>query len=439
MSSVIERLRATHHLALRAQHVSDLDAAALVRAWPHLALSAHDAYVRLPRAKGVDDRIAERIALDSSSLGEAAGHSVWPGGAAPDGALMQVTAGFRAAASALAIDRLLSRDSTEAKRLIISSLWTTARLVGQATRDHGYNLYFDDGLPADQRALVGQLTSDAHRRFNAIEQLAVSSLRGEPQRDQRNPASQLRQAVATWDIEAHRALLNDRSTTVLHVLAHQEAASARVFETFINRAAAAGVLDPITQQRLQPVLADSAGSWTSLRDTAAEFSFSSTVVPMSFIDAATNLRERFQDALRLSGPDDHSAVLGVVSSHLASAVTISATARDLISEGELRAPARAIARVISEQRPQIIESLVSVQDIRRGVSVPLPDAARQLLAGPATRAFHDADESLNRAGGLDAIQPLDRRAVDTETPRRGRPAAPPQMNQNTTPASGRAI
>lgn len=439
MSSAIERLRVTHHLALRAQHVSDLDAAALVRAWPHLAMSAHDAYVMLPPAKGGDDRVAERIALDSSSLKEAAGHEVWPGGSTPDQALMQVAAGFKAATTTLTSDRVPASETTEARRLIISSLWTTSRLVGQATRDHGYNLYLDDGPPADQRALVTQLTTDAHRRFNAIEQLAASSLRGEPQHGQRNPASQLRQAVATWDIEAHRALLNDRSTAVLHVLAHQEAASAKVFETFINRAAAAGVLDPVTQQRLQPVLADSSKSWTALRDTAAEFSFSSTVVPMSFIDAATNLRERFQDALRLSGPDGRSAVLGVVSSHLASAVTISATARDLISEGELRAPARAIARVISEQRPKIIESLVSVQDVRRGVSVRLPDEARQLLAGPATRAFHDADESLNRTAGLDAIQPLAQRAVDPEIPRRGRPDAPPQMNQNTTPASGRAI
>lgn len=439
MSSAIERLRVTHHLALRAQHVSDLDAASLVRAWPHLAMSAHDAYAGLPPALGGDDRVAERIALDSSSLKEAAGHAVWPGGAAPDQALMQVAAGFRAAANILAIDHLPASDATEARRLIVSSLWTTSRLVSQATRDHGYNLYLDDGPPADQRALVTQLTTDAHRRFNAIEQLAANSLRGEPPHGQRDPASQIRQAVATWDIEAHRALLNDRSTAVLHVLAHQEAASVKSFETFIGRAAAGGVVDPVTQQRLQPVLADSSKSWVALRDTAAEFSFSSTVVPMAFINAATDLRERFQDALHLSGPDDRSAVLGVISSHLASAVTISATARDLISEGELRAPARAIARVISEQRPQIIESLVSVQDIRRGVSVPLPDEARQLLAGPAARAFHDADESLNRSAGLDAIQPLPQRAVDTGIPRRGRPDAPPQMSPNTTLTSGRAI
>lgn len=424
MSSAIERLRTTHHLALRAQHASDWDSAALMRAWPQLATSAHAAYAGLPALQGADDRVAERIALDARSLIEAAGHEVWPGAGAPDQALKQVAAGFRAAADSLATDHPRSGEVAEARRLIISSLWTTSRLVCRATRDHGFNLSLGDGSTIDDRVRIAQLTTVAHLRLGAIEQLAANGLRGQAHHEQSGPAAQLRSAVAMWDIEAHRALGNDRSTAVLHVLAHQEAASVKVFEMFIDRAAGEGVIDPLIRQRLMPVLADSSASWATLRDTAAQFSFSSTVVPMSLIDAATELRERFRDASHISLPDDRRDVLGVMSSHLASAVTISATARDLISEGQLRAPARAIARVMSEQRPEITESLVSIRDVRKGVSVPLPNEARALLDQPATRVFHDAAESLNRTAGLDSLHHAPSNTPDSNAPTKQPPADP---------------
>lgn len=437
MTSAIDRLRVTHHLALRAQHASDLNSAALMRAWPDLATAAHDAYSLIPSTPGGDDRIAERIALDASSLSQAPDHVVWPGDTAPDQALLQVTAGFRAATVALARKELPAHESIEARRLIISSLWTTSRLLGQATRDMGYNLSLENGESVDRRTLITGLTQDAHRRFSAIEQLAANGLRtGDTHQ---NPASHLRQAIATWDIEAHRALLNDRSTAVLHVLAHQEAASVNAFQTFAARAAAEGILDPTTQNRLLPVLADSSKSWAALRDVAAEFSFSSTVVPVSFINAATELREQFYNSLQPAGPAQRTAILSALSGHLASAVTISGTARDLINEGELRAPARAIARIMSEQRPDILQSLVSIRDVRRGVSVPLPLEARQLLAGPATRAFHDADESLSRAAGLDAVRAVPPRALDQAIARLGNAKILPLSEHSPKPAPGCAL
>lgn len=41
--------------------------------------------------------------------------------------------------------------------------------------------------------------------------------------------------MAAWDVESRGALLSNRSTAILHVLAHQEAASVKVFELFVDQ------------------------------------------------------------------------------------------------------------------------------------------------------------------------------------------------------------
>ena len=401
MSSTIEHLRIAHRLALRAQHSSTFDAAALVRTWPQVTASALAAHRTLTPTGASEDRIVERIALDARSLHEGFQRQPWPSEGGRDLALLQVAAAFDRATSDYGQPALSKGDVDEAHHLITSSLWTTSQLIGRTVRDHVYDIIQDRNTYDPTRVQLARTATDIHRRFNAVEQLAAGALHGRAS-TVGDVASQLRHSVAIWDIQAHRALANNRSTTVLHVLAHLEATSAKNFQVFLDQARDRHLIDPFTVERLQPVLHDSASSWAELRDIAGEFSFASTRVPATFINAATDLRERFQDTIHLASPDEHAPIFNALTSHLASAVTISAAARDLINDGELRAPARAIARVTKE-RPGAIPAAVDPNAIYRGLTVPLPPEARRLLDEPMSRVLQDAHEALNRTATLDAL------------------------------------
>ncbi len=403
MSSTIERLRTAHHLALRAQHSADMNAASLIRTWPLVAAAAHAAFWTLPEVSRPGNLLVERISLDARSLGESLKRQIWPGPGKLDSALLQVVSAFENASNRSAM-ALSPAESTEATRIIASSLWTTSQLIGRATRDFAFDIRIDRDKLDDTRSQVSVLATDTRRRFNAVEQLAAGALNGRPNTALGSVAGQLTQAVATWDIEAHRALLINRSTAVLHVLAHQEAASVKALELFVDQADASGILDLTTAGRLRPILTDSAESWNQVCDIAAELSFGQTAVPMTLIDAATGLREAFQEAAKCSDAKNQSEILSAFSSHLASAVTVSAACRDLIADGELRAPARALARVAAERLPDLVESQVDPVAIHRGLSVPLTKDARNLLEGAVARAFIDADEAVNRSAGLDGFR-----------------------------------
>ena len=438
MTGFIERLHIAHRLALRASQTEVIDAAAALRAWPRVAQAAHQANSILTGSASSDDRVAERIALDATSLARSHSRQPWPGAGPRDQTLLQVAAGFHAAAEAAKSAPIDAGAVHEAQALITSSLWVTAQLVSRAARDHSYDIRFDSTLSAEQRVSIGSLALDTHRRLNAVEQLASSAMVHQP-RPEGGVAAGLRQAVATWDVQAHRALLQHRSTMVLHILARQEAMSVMAFHQFVDNAATTGIIDPFTRQRLTPALSALPASWTAVGDIASEFSFATTPVPRSFIHAAEDLRGRLHDAIRLATPDDHRVILDAMSCHLASSLTIAASTRDLIGDRELRGPARAIARVIAERNPEIKSAIIDPVDVYRGVSVPLPEPARVLFEPLVQQCFLDANEMVNRAAGLDALY---RTRVDTQDPEMpGRssdvPRPPQGPSRTSSPAPSR--
>ncbi|KAA1397837.1 hypothetical protein [Aeromicrobium ginsengisoli] len=439
MSTTIEQLRVAFHLALRAQHTSEFDAAALVRAWPRLAGAAWTVQQSLANSRSHSDLLVERIALDAQSLGAAVEHQPWPGPGRPDTALSQVTAALEHSAKMIQTAPIGPDELPEANRLTASSLWTTSQLVGRAARDHSVDLRMDHRRSQPAQLELASVARDTHRRFNAVEQLAAAAL-AEPGRRRPVPTdagTQLRRAIAVWDVEAHRALIGDRSTTVLHVLSHLETESMKAFEGFVAQATETGIIDKVTAGRLSPILRDSSTSWGQLRDASAELSFGSVPVPMTLINAGRDLQERFADAGRHSQPEDHPEVLHALSGHLASAVTISAAARDLIQTGDLRAPARAIARIVREQDLSRLATSVDPVAIQRRQTVPLTPETRPILAAPARRVFLAADEAVNRAAGLDTLlrSPLPVQESEESTGKQSPPKQPPPVMSTPSKAA----
>ena len=114
------------------------------------------------------------------------------------------------------------------------------------------------------------------------------------------------------------------------------------------------------------------------------------------------------------------------SDHLASSVTVAATARDLLRAEAIAGPARAIARVVSERYPRQTETVVPAEAIRTGRIVALPPQARQLLEDPADRCLANADEAFSRSAGLDALRRTSP-ADSQPAPPTSRALEPPQL------------
>jgi hypothetical protein len=408
MSTAIEHLRVAHHLALATPHRSDLDPAELVRGWMHVAQAAQVAHQRMVAESATVDRALERVALDAEALASVAPHLPWPGPGRADVSLAQVAAALEAVGRVDTASQARPGEEAEADRLLTSVVWTTAQMVARAVRDHAFDVRHgrvSAFAPSD--AALSVMTG-IHRRLNASEQLAAGALHESriPIEPSDSTAVRLRRSVASWDVEAHRALLGNRSTAVLHVLAHLEAETVKAVQVFITQAVHAGFIDHLTGARLLPVLRDSSSSWERLRDVAAELSFASTTIPISFIDSARDLQEAFLDAVHTTPDGDHAGVLRAASSHLDTSVAIAGATCDLIATGELRAPARAIARLLAEQAPDDPHHLpapVSAVAIHRGLSLPLDAEGRKLLESSAQRSFANAHETVKRASGLDAL------------------------------------
>ena len=421
MSTTIEQLRVAFHLALRAQHTSEFDAAALVRAWPRLAGAAWSVQQSLASSTSDSDLLVERIALDAQSLGAAVERQPWPGPGRPDPALSQVTAALEHSATMIQTAPIGPDELPEANRLIASSLWTTSQLVGRAARDHSFDLRMDHRRSQPAQLELASVARDTHRRFNAVEQLAAGAL-AEPGRRRPAPTdagTQLRRAVAVWDVEAHRALIGDRSTTVLHVLAHLEAESVKAFEGFVAQATESGIIDKVTAGRLSPILRDSSTSWEQLRDASAELSFGSVPVPMTLINAgqgSPGAVRRCRSSLSTRRPPRDPAC----------PVGSPRISRDDLGSCPRPNRDRRAARTGPRHRkdharavPGSSRGTVDPVAIQRRQTVPLTPETRPILAGPARRAFLDADEAVNRAAGLDTLlrSPLPVRS------RRNRPAS----------------
>jgi hypothetical protein len=419
MSPVIEHLRTAHHLALRAQHDSAFDAADLLRAWPRVVSAAYAVHRCFSTTDRDSDRVVQRIAVATEALSQGGDARGWPGPGRSDAKLQQVAAAFRSAVSDPSA-HLHKSDHPEARWLIASSLWATSRIIVRSLRDYSSDLRWGRNQPSGDPVALSNLATQVRYRFDAIEQLAAGSLH---QVEQQSSSSHetgipLGRSIATWDIEAHRALLTIQSTAVLHVLSHLQAESMKATEVLIVRATHHGAIDSVSASRLCPVLRDSSSSWERLRDASAELSFGSTAVPMAFINAARGLQEDILDAARSPQHGAYPRLIQAVSSHIGSSVSIAAAACDLIDTKELRAPARAMARLLAETPDfqDVIAAPVDPIAVRRGHTLPLHEGVRRLLEDPARQAFRHAHEAVDRSAGLESLFRRIPQTTDQEGP-----------------------
>ena len=414
MSTAIDHFGAAERLARQLQtQVAPSDAAALVHTWDTVAQAAHKAWSALPHPAPTDtraenttpaDAVMERIALSATSLQHAAGRGLWPGNPPPHRSLAQISDRLQTGARIAAENPpATSGQAGEARRLILSTLWTTSRVVGTAARDHSFDIRYDRTVPTSDWQRISHLAHDTALRFAVAEQPAANTLFARPTTDVSDPpARTLGSGIARWDIQSHRALAGHRTTATLHVISFHQAEFALRIHDLVGLAADDGIIDRSTYDRLSPVLKQAHMAWRDVLDVASEFSFATIQVPPALHQAGANLSKQLADVTPHT-PEGHRIVLSAVSDHLASSLDVAALARDLLIDNDLRAPARAVARVIKIHQPHQKQAVVDPADMHAGRTVALPAQARDILDEPINRAVDVTAEARRRSAGLDAL------------------------------------
>lgn len=400
MASPIDHLRIAEREARKSLFEASPNPAVLARTWPLITSTALAASRRIEIPD--PSRVAERVALIGDGLHEANARKQWPGDGHPDPHLRLVVAAL--AATANNERPITDIEAQHAHRLIASTLWTTSHLLARDTRDHLVDLDATNRVTTSTFLLRERdLVRDVLERATAAEAVC-SPVRISRDSEADGPGAQLAYAVADWDVQAHRALLTRRSTSTLALIAANEASVQRSFAQAVRTAGDFGVIDRATTERLTPVLASLENAWSSLAKRVIDLSWGSEMVPRETLIAADRLRGSFEatDSADL-GKEDHARVVDALADQLASSLSLSTSTRALIDEGDLRAPARAINRVLRSLPgfTDNVEAVVSPEDLLQATSIPLPPAARSLLREGVDRVSLESGEAARRGAGLD--------------------------------------
>lgn len=415
MASALESLRAAERAAQRASMRVDLDVASFARSWPYVTAAARAASQKVE----FDDPslTIQRIALIGDGHHEANQRHAWPGpGNLDDDCARIVRKLLDVAASRT---ELQGPEGKEAHRLIVSTLWVVSHVLARESRDHLSDLRYTHTHTSHGRSSTRiprpvewqrqAFVSDTIGRATTCEYLAESALHDHPTGID-VWAGDLSHAVAAWDLEVHRALLTLRSTSTLALVGRVEASMHAGLGAVLAKAAPDSAIAPDTADRLVPVLGRVGDAWEAMVQRVFELSWGSDPVPQSLLRSADNLRDQFQNAT-IPGSTAASRVVMIeaISSYLSSSLASSVAARELLHDGELRAPARAINAILLREldanprafRQEGVAALVAPRDLHRGVAVPIPKVIRDLIAPELSNVCVESVEALRRSVRLE--------------------------------------
>lgn len=264
------------------------DAGTLLRSWPTMVAAAEDLWTSLPgRRPGVDERdrpitsLSAQAATIESSL---AGRKGWPDPGPTNPRVDQMTQTLLSAA--VLVRRYgaeITHEQTEAHRdleaartRIMHGLYLTAHAVSVALHDNGRDRV-TDARDVGRRVRLAQHHSPYAvaptgvwvDRMCACENTARSyltdrfphALTGEAIRAVDDPG-RLAQALASWDIQSHRALARELAPSNILLITRTQGLIAGASMVLVEAATTAGILEP--SDRLVPAIAEAGRSWSNL-------------------------------------------------------------------------------------------------------------------------------------------------------------------------------
>jgi hypothetical protein len=409
------------------------DAGTLLRSWPTMVAAAEDLWASLPgRRSGVDERdrpitsLSAQAATIEASL---TARKAWPGQCPTNPRVDQMTQTLLdAAALVRRYGAEIPHEQTESHRdleaartRIMHGLYLIAHAVNVALHDNGRDRV-NDARGSGRRVPLAQHHSPYAipptgvwvDRMSACENTARSylsdrfaqALAGEAIRPVDDPG-RLAQALATWDIQSHRALARDLAPYNILLITRTQGLIASASMVLVDAAATAGILEP--SDRLVPSIAEAGRSWSNLASRWGDLAPPGARLEDPLARAAAEVRAAYRqithDTTTLATPEVIATRPGLPQATVATLRAIEAGSElaHVIAEKadtpDLTGPARALSRRAHNDVESGLATpptegdvvWVSPADIlaRRTVTVPPPvrEALRSASTATASAAF----------------------------------------------------
>ncbi len=320
-------------------------------------------------------------------------------------------------------------DVHAARTRIMHTLYVTAHVVTVAlTNDLRayHDQHRDSTVTAKGYPLY--MLADAHRRMSAAEQLAGSylpdtypeALSGQ-HRDRVDP-ERLADAVARWDVQAHRALAGTPDAHTLAFVTAQETWLVSASSILWRAAAQTGhVNESQYRTRLCPALERLWEEWGQAARTWTELTPKNSPAPPAHLRAAGNelraaTRELIHDRVGGATPEviaarvDLGKVASTLQRSLASTVDLAHAVRDAGNEPGLLVSAKGANRFLAQRAeqgftPDDIHAVVPPREIHGNRSIPVPESLRPRVGAIGQAAVDAAHLALGSSTGI-APQPL---------------------------------
>ncbi len=444
--------------------VDVLDGRAMVRTWPEVVEAAGDARRALPSTAGrdplaeqrppdLDDVLMDRLQGMTTTLTRGIRATHWPGDGPHDEQLLQIAENLTRAADLLArhrVDRQPMRaevraDLDAAKARLMHTLYVAAHgvsvVLGRDARHVEGLLRAKSHIPPGH-SLTG--TRGVRERVAAFEQLAGSyvahthprALSGIHREDP--DVDRLAQALARWDVHAHRALATGGTAATLAQVTATEAVIVFHAQGLLRAAAHTGRIDRgHFEQRLAPALEaahehwlEVAAAWRGLVPPSARR------FPPPLEQAAHEARAALHEILHghatLATPEVVAARTDLARTAQTIHLAITASAdlahatRGLVASEHLTVAARAAQAVVNDVQahptpstPRTDAAVVSPAQHARNDPIAIPDIVRDHLL-----VHHDRVVAAT-AAAVSAAAILHGRIPDT-------PSATPRRTGRTT-------
>ncbi|CCH80382.1 conserved hypothetical protein [Nostocoides japonicum T1-X7] len=457
--------RSVGELLLEADHtarsilvdVGDMDAATMLRTWGEVVQGAAELWRALPtttpplpgtarRTPDAADLTMQRLEAMTNARHRRR-EAGWPGDGPPDERHLQIAGAFaraedlisRHASRPVVLNARQRADLDAARTRIMHTLYLGAHGVSVAVGHHLRGLEskvaIHGTLPAGQSL---RQVRTAYEHLAAFEQLAgaivaktyPAALAGE----HRDPpaASRLAQALADWDVVAHRALVDDPRTADLMLAARTQALILTGSNALLRSAAAAGYVDRTHHDdRLEPALVATQERWETLAVTMAALTppherRTNPDLTAASLEVRATLRELLLDAATTATPaliaqrTDLGLIPSTVGQALAANLDLAHLTSQALHDRRLTGAARGIhdmATAIwrSESHPNMIDgsplqAAVAPKDLLANRAIPLPRAIRgQILdaAGSLVEVAATAMSAGSQLGGRAPALPRD--------------------------------
>ena len=371
------------------------DAAHLLAGWPAVVTAAADLWSSMPqhpvsvRAAARNHTIV-RLAGVAHAVEARLGTARWPGATEPDTRLVEMATTLSRAADLVRRYRaeisLLRpeprRDLEAAQARIMHGLYLTAHGVGVSLHQYGRARF--EGSRRTNRPLPLSVRDSAFaippatewiRRMAMCEKLAgryldghlTDRLAGEAIRPLEDD-TRLAQALASWDIQAHRTLASDTWRANMLLITRTQALTAGATLVLLDAGRVAGRREP--DERLTSAIAEAGRAWSHLAGRWADLTSPTARLDPDLIRTAAEVRAAYRE---LTHDTTTLASMGVIASRPGLTRATAATLHAIESAAELAYEVADKAHADGLTGPARALSIRAIRDTEAGLATPHPD------------------------------------------------------------------